>query len=75
MVENLNEKLANILIHYSLNVQPEDHVWLRGDISGLPLLTCVYQQLIDMGAFVHSDIGISSWDEHLARFGNEKQLT
>lgn len=75
MVENLNEKLANILIHYSLNVQPEDHVWLRGDISGLPLLTCVYRQLIDMGAFVHSDIGISSWDEHLARFGNEKQLT
>ncbi|WP_201457003.1 aminopeptidase [Chlamydia sp. 17-3921] len=72
--KDLNQKLANILINYSLNVQPGDHVWLKGDVSGLPLLTCLHQNLIEIGAFVDSDIGVESWNEHLARFGREEQL-
>ncbi|EPP34300.1 thermophilic metalloprotease family protein [Chlamydia ibidis] len=72
--QELYQKLSKILIHYSLNVQAEDLVWLQGDVSGLPLLSCLYKQLIDCGAFVESNISANSWTEYLGRYGTDEQL-
>lgn len=74
MQSDIIYKLSDILINYSLDIQAKDTVWLRGDLTALPLLKQLYQSLIDKGSLIEYDILNLSWDEYLSRKGNPEQL-
>ena len=42
-------KLAETLVNYCVEVQPDDNVLLRGSVPGLPLIKETYRQIIRSG--------------------------
>ena len=44
------EKLAQVLVHYSTQVQPGQLVRIMGDPVAMPLLEAVYEQVVQAGA-------------------------
>lgn len=68
-------KMAQILVHYSLEVKEGDLVWMMGEMGGLPLQGALYEELIKSGAHVYVTLQPAYWDEILFRYGSEKQLS
>ncbi|MGQ9908900.1 MAG: aminopeptidase [Candidatus Flexifilum sp.] len=63
MIDPRIHKLAEILVHYSTNVQPGEWVGVLGDVSALPLVRAVYEQVLLAGG--NPSLILS--DEYLAR--------
>ncbi len=68
------DKMASVLVHYSLEVKAGDFVLLSGEIAGMPLLEALYEHLIRAGAFVKISIVPAGWDEIFFKYANQKQL-
>ncbi len=45
------EKLADMLVNYSVAVKPGDKVWIRGGVIAEPLLLAVYKKVIEAGGY------------------------
>ena len=69
------DKLAKVLVHYSVKVQPGQIVALQSDPIAMPLLEAIYDALIDAGAHVHFGCAPSYFGESLLRRGSDEQLT
>lgn len=67
-------KMAQVIVNYSLNVQPGNLVWMMGEIAGLPLMEALYEQLIIAGAQVKTTISPAGWDEIFYRHASPDQL-
>ncbi len=68
-------KMAQVLVHYSLNVKPDDLVWLMGEFGALPLQEALYEELIKSGAHVYATLQPPVWEEIFFRYASEKQLS
>ncbi|MCP5470391.1 MAG: aminopeptidase [Chlamydiales bacterium] len=68
------DKMAQVLVSYSLNVNPGDNVWMMGEMGGLPLLEALYEELIKAGAHVFYTLHPAGWDEIYFRNASDKQL-
>ena len=66
--------LAELLVNYSVAVQPGDKVFLRGSLAALPLVTETYRQIIRSGGHPLLQIQDEGFEEILLREGNEEQL-
>jgi aminopeptidase len=59
MTDPRTQKLADILVNYSVAVKPGDWVLVNGDVNGLPLVNAVFQEVIRAGGnptvFLNSD--------------------
>ena len=69
------DKMAQVLVHYSLDVKEGDLVCLMGELGGLPLQEAIYEELVKSGAHVHATLQPPGWDEIFFRYASEKQLS
>jgi len=45
------DKLADLLVNFSLNIQPKQRIMLQGEVGGEPLMSAVMQKCLQKGAF------------------------
>lgn len=69
------EKLAQVLVNYSLAIKPGDKLRLVGGMVALPLLREVYREAVRARAFVIPRINVPDFEEILLKEGTEDQLT
>ncbi|HEX6287568.1 MAG TPA: aminopeptidase [Herpetosiphonaceae bacterium] len=68
------QKLAQVLVQYSLSVKAGDKLALRGPANALPLLYEVYSEAVRSGAFVTYRITDPNFEELLLKEGSLEQL-
>jgi aminopeptidase len=67
-------KMAQVIVHYSLEVKPKNLVLLTGEIGGLPLLEAIYEEVIIAGGHVKTNTAAAGWDEIFFRHASDQQL-
>lgn len=68
------DKMAKVLVDYSLEVKPGDLVLMSGESGGLPLMEALYEHLIRAGAHVKTTVISEGWDEIFYKFATDAQL-
>lgn len=74
MADPRQEKLAELLVSYSIAVQPGDWVVLNGHVAALPLVRDVAQRVLEAGGHVTVQLSDDELDEVLLRAAGEDQL-
>ena len=69
------QKLAKVLVQYSLRLKPGDKFIISSPSIASPLIREVYREAVRAGAHVETDITIDGLEEILLREGNDEQLT
>lgn len=69
------QKLAQVLVTYSLALKPGDKLRLSGGVISLPLLREVYREAVRAGAFVFTRINDAMFEEILLKEGSDEQLS
>ena len=67
-------KLANILVNYSLEIKPGDQIEIRTNPSALDIALLVYEEAVKAGAYVLNSISIPGSEETFFKFANDDQL-
>ena len=68
------EKLADVLVSYSTNVQPGDKVWIQGDAPAAPLIKAVYAKVLQAGGLPLPQIFLPGMEELFFRYASEEQI-
>lgn len=68
------EKLANVLINYSLALKKDDLTVITGGPLGEPLLLALYKTALEAGAHPHLHMTSDNLDELLLNHGSDDQL-
>ncbi len=69
------EKLADVLVNYSVAVRPGDKVLIRGEIAAEPLLKAVYAKVLQAGGHPMVVAALPGMDELFFEYAKEDQLT
>lgn len=75
MVDGRIAKLADVLVNYALEIEPEQLVVLQSHPVAQPLILAVYRRVIDIGANPILFTAMPGANEILFTHGNEQQLT
>ena len=68
------ERLADVLVNYSLQAQSGQLVAVQGSPLASPLILAVYQRLLDAGAHPMSVVALPGTDELMMKHGNDDQV-
>jgi aminopeptidase len=68
------EKLADLLVNYSVAVRPGDRVMIDGDTTAGPLLTSIYTKILQAGGHPLVMPQLAGTDELLYRYASDEQL-
>jgi aminopeptidase len=68
------DKLADVLVNYSVAVQPGDKVVVRGDAPAGPLLKAVYARVLQAGGHPLMMVSLPGTDELFYRYASDEQL-
>lgn len=68
------EKLADILVDYSVNMKEGDKVAIRGTYAAEPLMLALYQRCLERGAFPMVRATLPSAEPIFYRYANDAQL-
>ena len=68
------EKLADVLVNYSVAVQPGDKVMVQGNTLAEPLLKAVYTKVLQAGGHPLMLVSLPGMDELLFRYASDEQL-
>ena len=68
------QKLANVLVNYSTEVQEGDFVLIRGDVLAQPLLLAVYEAVLKAGGRPHVQLALPSAQEAFFELASDAQL-
>ena len=71
---SLVQKLANVMVNYSLELQPGQKFWLRTTPLAEELNLAVYEEAIKAGANVFVDQRIPGADEIFYKYASDQQL-
>ena len=74
MIDIRVQKLARVLIHHSLSIQPGNTLRIRGSVAALPLLQAAYYEALKAGALIIARLDHDSFQEMLLRDGTPGQL-
>lgn len=69
------QRLAQVLVHYSLNVKKGDRLAILSSPDSAPLICEVVREALHAGAFPETFIGISGVREITLKEGSDEQLT
>ena len=75
MIDPRAEKLAKVLVNYSVNVQPDDKVAIMGHLIAQPLLAEIYRQVLRAGGHPVVFWNDSAMQDIFFQEANEEQLT
>jgi len=68
------EKLAELLVKYSVNVKPGDKVAIQGDLPAEPLLRAVYVEVLKAGGNPFVLASLTGQDELFFRYASDQQI-
>ena len=68
------EKLAEVLVSYSVAVRPGDRVLIEGDSLAEPLLKAVYVKVLQAGGHPLMTVSLPGTDEMFFRYASKEQL-
>ncbi len=68
------EKLADVLVNYSVAVRPGDKVMIQGDVLAAPLLRAVYAKVLQAGGHPLMLASLPGTEELLFRYASDEQL-
>ncbi len=74
MTDTRIEKLADVLINYSVAVRPGNKVWINGGPLAEPLLRAIYAQVLHAGGHPFVTLSLPGASELLFRYGSDEQL-
>ena len=74
MTDSRIEKLADVLVNYSVAVQPGDKVLVRGGTFASPLLKAVYARVLQAGGHPLMLVSLSGTEELFFRYASGEQL-
>jgi aminopeptidase len=74
MADPRHAKLAQVLINYSLGIQPGDKLLIRGPALAAPLIREVYREALRAGALVETQLSDEGLTELALRESSEEQL-
>lgn len=74
MADQRIEKLAKLLVNYSIGVKKGDVVAVRGNTAGLPLIKQVHKEVIRAGGHAVPIWREPEFEEYLLREGNNEQI-
>ena len=74
MADHRLEKLAQILIHYSLQIKPGDQLEIRTTPLGQELAILAYKEAIKAGGFVMNNISLQDGEEVFYKYASDEQL-
>ena len=68
------DKLADVLVNYSVAVQPGDKVAVQGDTPSSPLLKAVYAKVLQAGGHPLMLVNLPGAEELFFRYASDEQL-
>jgi aminopeptidase len=68
------EKLADLLVNYSVAVKPGDKVVIQGETGGEPLIKAVFIKVLQAGGLPYVMASLPGMEELVYKYGNDKQL-
>ena len=75
MLDDFNEKLAKLVVHYSVKVQKDDKVTIRGGVDSADLVREIYLEVIKAGGHViNTTIGLPGLAELFYKHAEEHQI-
>ena len=74
MCDQSLEKLAKLLVDYSVNVQPGEKVAIEGTTLAEPLIANIYRRVLERGGFPHLLFDLPDQNEIFYKYANEQQL-
>jgi aminopeptidase len=75
MLDDYNEKLAKLVVHYSVKVQKDDKVTIRGGVDSVDLVREIQLEVIKAGGqILTTTIGIPGGAELYYKYAQEHQL-
>ncbi len=75
MPDSRHQKLAKVLVHYSLGIKPGHRFVIRASPIAAPLIREVYREAIRAGAHVDMLLALDGLDEIFFREASDEQLT
>lgn len=74
MKDHRLQKLANLLVHYSVDVKKGEYVLLRGSYIAEPLLKELYREVLKVGAHPEIMVGLEGIEEIFFKEARDEQL-
>lgn len=68
------EKLARLLVDYSVDIQPGEKVSIEGTTLAEPLMTEIYRRVLERGGFPHLLFDLPDQNELFYRYAGDQQL-
>lgn len=68
------EKLADMLVNYSIEVRPGDKVLIQGESLAEPLIKAAYGKVLEAGGYPMTLIGLPGISEVFFRYASDDQL-
>ena len=68
------DKLADLLVHYSVEVQPKQKVLIHGEFGGEPLMAAVFRKCLAAGAYPFVVPYTHDWIESILRYASKEQF-
>jgi len=65
------DKLADVLVDYSVAVQPGDKVLVQGDVLAEPLLRAVYARVLQAGGHPMMMVSLPGTEELFFRYASD----
>jgi aminopeptidase len=75
MADSRLQKLALVLVHYSLKLKPGDKLVIEGHAIAAPLIKEVYREAVRAGAHVETEIGLPDLREIFYQEAGDDQLS
>ena len=68
------DKMAQVIVNYSLEIKPGDLVWMMGELGALPLMEAIYEYGVRAGGHMKTSVIPPGWDELFFKHASEAQL-
>lgn len=69
------QKLADLLVRYSISLKPGEKVLIQGPSTAAPLISAVYASVLKNGGHPFTHISLPGQEEILYRYASDEQLT
>lgn len=74
MTDPRTDKLADVLVNYSIGVKPDDWVIITGNTTGLPLIEAITERVVAAGAHPTVRLSTDRLQEIAIKHANDAQL-
>jgi len=68
------EKLAKVLVHYSLKLKKGKLVRIQGEVGTIPLINALYREILAVGSYPYTKILVPEQEEIFLKNASEDQL-